>query len=83
MNQNDIKLIKFGNTGTRRFGYWIHFRDRRKLEGRRARKDLIEFFSSCFGNLGTGWQYAKYSSDEYVIKVEDEKCLMIFLLKLK
>jgi hypothetical protein len=83
MNQNDIRLIKFGNAGTKRFGYWIHFRDRRNLAGLKARKSLIKFFDSCFGPLGDKWQYTKTSADEYIVKVEDEKHLMIFLLKLK
>lgn len=83
MTIDDIRLLKYGYVGAKRFGYWVHFRDRRNLTGIKARKSLIKFFDSCFGSLGDKWQYTKTSADEYIIKVEDEKNLLIFLMKLK
>lgn len=83
MTLDDIRLISYGSVKTKRFSYWVKFRDRRNISGQKARRDFINFFNGCFGPLGSKWQYSKYSYDEITLKIEDEKDLLIFLLKLK
>lgn len=81
MTLDDIKIISYNQTTARRFGYWVRIKDYRKLEGRAARKGFIRFLESSLGPLGERWHYTKYSNSTYEIKFDDERDLLIFLLK--
>lgn len=85
MTFDDIKLVSHKDTGAKRFGYWVYFRDRRKQTdqlGQRGRKDLINFFESKLGVLGHRWHYQLADSNGIIIKINEEKDFLFFLLKL-
>jgi hypothetical protein len=81
MKLEDIKILNYKHTGAKKFGYWVNIRDYRKVNGNFARKTFINFLQQTLGPLGVRWQYQRYSHGEYVIKFNDEKDLLIFLLK--
>ena len=81
MTLNDIKIISYNQTTAKRFGYWVRIKDYRKLEGRAARKGFIKFLESSLGPLGERWQYTRYTNGNYEIKFNDERDLLIFLLR--
>lgn len=83
MTLDDIKIISYSNTASKRFSYWVRIRDYRQVDGRYARKSLIKFLESGIGPLGVNWQYSKYDSGLYEIKFNNESDLLIFLLKAK
>ncbi len=83
MTFDDVKLLRHKSTGARRFGYWVHFRDRRPLSqscGVRGRKMMLSFFEKSLGPLGQKWQYQK-NDQEYILKLNDEKDLLFLLLR--
>lgn len=81
MKLEDIKIVNYRHTGARRFGYWVNIRDYRKVDGVYARKTFVKFLENTLGPLGLKWQYQRYDQGNYVIKFNDEKDLLIFLLK--
>jgi hypothetical protein len=84
MNSSDIKVIRHKDTGAKRFGYWIFFKDTRGSQiysGKRGRKDLINFFENSFGTIGEKWSYQKLDIDKFIIKFDQEKDFIFFLLK--
>lgn len=83
MNLDDIKIIAYNRTAARRFGYWVRIRDYRQTSGKRAKRGLIKFLEDSLGPLGERWQYARYENGMYEIKFDDERDLLIFLLKAK
>lgn len=86
MTQDDIKVIKYHRGISRRYGHWILFQDKRpnnETIGSRGRKDLIRYLESVFGPLGVKWNYEKAHDFVYILKLDDEKDLLIFLLKYK
>jgi hypothetical protein len=85
MTYDDIKLIDHKNTGAKQFGFWIKFRGLKSqsiYHGRKGRKDLISFFESKLGPLGSRWQYQKLDQNEFILKINSEKDFLILLLKL-
>jgi hypothetical protein len=83
MTLDDIKIISYNRTTAKRFGYWVRIKDYRKLDNRMARKGFIRFIESSLGPLGERWQYTKYNNGTFEIKFDDERDLLIFLLKAK
>lgn len=86
MTVNDIKVIFYKKLDTKNFSHWVTFRDNRNhrsSKGRKGRLDFIRFFESQFGKLGQRWQYQADFHDIYHIKFNDEKDLLIFLIKFK
>lgn len=83
MTLDDIKIISYNQTTAKRFGYWVRIRDYRPVKGRSARQSLIRFLESSLGPLGEKWQYTRYENGMYEIKFNDERDLLIFLLKAK
>lgn len=84
MTLDDVKLVKHKNTGARRFGYWVQFRDRRQdkeSNGIRGKKNMLNFFAQTLGPLGYKWQYQKFDK-EYIIKLNDERDFLFLLLRL-
>ncbi len=85
MTFDDVKLIKHSDTGARRFGYWVQFRDRRPSSealGVRGRKSMIKFFEESLGPMGQKWQYQKHDS-EYILHLNDQRDLLFLLLRIK
>jgi len=85
MDYDDLKLISHQNTGAKRFGYWIRFRDRRKQinqQGHRGRREMVDFFESRLGGIGTRWHYQRVNQNEIFLKINDERDFLFLLLKL-
>lgn len=83
MTLDDIKIIAYNQTSARRFGYWVRIRDYRQVSGKYARKTFIKFLEQSIGPLGERWNYTRYENGMYEIKFDDERDLLIFLLKAK
>ena len=86
MTQDDIRVIRYHRDISRRFGHWVFFQDKRPTRdtiGVRGRKNLIRYLESVFGPLGLRWNYEKTDQVIYILKLDDEKDLVIFLLKYK
>lgn len=86
MNHDDIRIIKYYKDLTERFGHWIFFQDRRSVldkSGKKGRRRLIQYFETIFGPLGDRWQYSHPSDIEYILKLDSEQDLLLFLLKYK
>ena len=85
MTFDDVKLLKYTSTGAKRFGFWIHFRDRRPVaesNGVRGRKKILKFFEERLGPLGEKWNYQKIDK-EYILKLNSERDLLFLLLRLR
>lgn len=86
MTQDDIRVIRYHRDISRRFGHWVFFQDKRSTRdtiGARGRKNLIRYLESVFGPIGAKWNYEKIDQVIYILKLDDEKDLVIFLLKYK
>lgn len=81
MNIEDIKIVRYVHTQTKKFNFWVEIKDYSKAHGKTARKNLIKFFEQGLGPLGEKWQYACYDPGSFVIKFDNEKDLLLFLLK--
>jgi hypothetical protein len=85
MNIEDVRVIKYHSNLSKRFGHWISILDRRpqyQSLGKKGKKSLISYFESLFGTIGVRWQYSK-SDRGFIIKLDNECDLVIFLLKFK
>ena len=83
MTFDDIKIFWHRSTGARRFGYWIMLRNHSPKYGQAARKEIISFFQAGLGPMGGRWQYQKCSGGDYILKLDDERDFLFFLLKIK
>jgi len=83
MTFDDIKILWHRSTGAQRFGYWIMLRNHSPKKGQAARKGIIAFFQTGLGPMGDRWQYQKCSSGDYILKLNDERDFLFFLLKIK
>lgn len=83
MTLNDIKIIGYKNLSVKRFGYWVEIKNYNRLEGKRGRKEILNFFESFLGPLGIKWQYMKNDDSTFVLKLNDEKDLLLLLLRAK
>lgn len=86
MTFDDVRLIKHQVTGARRFGYWVHFRDQRpssNSNGRRGKLSIINFVESAFGPLGSRWQYQRFDTNNYILKLNNEQDLLMLILRFK
>jgi hypothetical protein len=52
-----------------------------KLSGKKARKSFIKEIETLFGPLGVRWQFQADEKSIYIIKLNDEKDVLLFLLK--
>lgn len=71
------------NVESRRFSFWITFKDLRSSQrqhGKKARKELIKFWTQILGTLGEKWEYSVYSNS-FVIKVNNSHDITLMLLK--
>lgn len=86
MITDDIRVIRYHRGISNRFGHWAFFQDKRPTSdtvGTRGRKNLIRYLESVFGPIGVKWNYQKIDHVRYILKLNDEKDLLIFLLKYK
>lgn len=83
MNSDDFLIINYNSITTKRFGHWVRIRTKKGYEGRRGRKTFINFFEALFGPIGDRWQYQKEDDYFYFLKFDQERDLLIFLLKFK
>lgn len=83
MTFDDVKILWHRSTGARGFGYWIFLRIHSSKHGKALRKGIINFFEQGLGPIGQRWQYQKCSDQEYILKLDNEKDFLFFLLKLK
>ncbi len=83
MTFEDIKILWHRSTGAQRFGYWIMLRNHSPKKGQAARKAIIAFFQAGLGPMGERWQYQKCNDSEYILKLNDERDFLFFLLKIK
>jgi hypothetical protein len=80
----DFKFIRYMNVGSRRFSFWVTFRDlrsSRRQSGQKAKKELIRFWSEILGTLGDRWEYSSYSDNSFIIKLNSAQDVTMMLLK--
>jgi hypothetical protein len=83
MTLEDIKILWHKSTGANRFGYWISIRNNTPKRGIAGRKSAITFFENQLGPMGTKWQYQKCDESTYILKLDDERDFLFFLLRIK
>jgi hypothetical protein len=81
MTFDDIRILTYKSTSAKRFGYWIFIRDNSSKHGKAARKSVMTFFEQGLGPMGERWQYQKYNSCDYILKLNDERDFLFFMLK--
>jgi hypothetical protein len=82
--KDSFRIIKHYSNISKRYGNWIVFMDMRSdvvREGRKGRKLFIKEVEQLFGPLGLRWQFQQSSDYEYILKLDDERDLLFFLLK--
>lgn len=81
---DDFRFIKYVNTETSRFAFWLILQDTRDyIFGAHAKKELIKFFETFLGPLGERWTYARHFGT-VIIKLDREvDATMIMLNKIK
>lgn len=81
MTVDDFKFIRFMNVETSRFSFWVVFKDQRSHNyGKKARKELIDFFTPVLGSLGERWEYSK-DGHTFIIKLNEGIDATMFALK--
>jgi hypothetical protein len=85
MNLEDIRIIKYRILECKRFSHWVWLQDRSSghNSNKTKRKKLRSFIESIIGNLSARWQYQECDNQIYIIKLDSESDLIIFLLKFK
>lgn len=81
MNHGDIKIIWYKDLGCRGFRYWVALRDDRRQSNRNRRKSTIKMLEDALGPLGIKWHYQQ-TDNEIILKLNDEKDFLFFILKL-
>lgn len=80
----DFRFVKYTKVDTRQFSYWLTFLDTRpgnRRYGKRARRELIDFWTYSLGKLGERWEYSAPDGKQFIIKVHNESDITIMLLK--
>jgi hypothetical protein len=83
MTFDDIKILGHKQTTAQRFGHWIFIRNHSSKRGQALRKTVIGFFEQGLGPMGVRWQYQKCTDCDYILKLNDERDFLFFLLKIK
>lgn len=84
MNLDDLRLIKYRSLDCKRFKHWVWIQDRRSgSDNKKKRKILIRYIETILGKLSDRWHYHYSNQNIFIFKLDDEKDLMIFLLKFK
>lgn len=80
MTADEFRFIKYVNTNTSRFSFWLVFKHHTKLTNARARKELISFFTPMLGPLGTKWHYER-NALAFSLKLDSEADAIMMLLR--
>lgn len=83
MNINDITIIGHKKLDVKQFSYWVDFKTFKNIEGKKSRKDFLNFFESFLGPIGVSWHYMKIDHGTFTLKLNHESDLLFFLLKAK
>jgi len=85
MNLDDLTLVKYRTLECKNFSHWVWLQDRSSGNdpNRIKRKKLRKFIGSIVGDLAGRWQYQECDNHIYIIKLDLESDLIIFLLKFK
>ena len=83
MTFDDIKILGHKQTTAQRFGHWIFIRSHSSKRGQALRKTIIKFFEQGLGPIGGRWQYQKCTDSDYILKLDNERDFLFFLLKIK
>jgi hypothetical protein len=85
MTFDDLHLAKYQTLDCKRFKHWVWLQDRSSglISARQKRKNLRKYIESIIGVLTARWQYQECDDHCYIIKLDDERDLVIFLLKFK
>lgn len=83
MTFNDIKILWHKSTSAKKYGFWICIRNYSPKRGQAQRKTMINFFEQGLGPINAKWQYQKISDGDYILKLDNEKDFLFFLLRLK
>lgn len=81
MNWNEFKLIKTTDVNSKRFSFWITFRNRSDLNKKTQRKNLIKYLTECLGPIGSRWEYSHAYDNIFILKLDNEKDFLLVLLK--
>jgi len=82
---DDLNLIKYRTLECKRFSHWVWLQDRSSGHdsGKKKRKQLRVFIESIVGDLTGRWQYQECDHQVYIVKLDLESDLLIFLLKFR
>jgi len=85
MTLDDLNLVKYRTLDCQRFSHWVWLQDRSSGvdSNRLKKKKLRSFIASIIGDLAGRWQYQACDHSIYIIKLDKESDLIIFLLKFK
>lgn len=76
-----IDILWHKDTGAKRFNYWIGLKYYEETSSRNLRKTIIKKLESFLGPVGTKWHY-QLDHYQIILKLNDEKDFLFFLLKL-
>lgn len=83
MTADDLRLVRYMNTETRRFS-WLIFEDKRLWpmnQGHLAKRSLVKFFESQLGPVGNKWQFDYSDAPRVIIKADKDLDVTMMLLK--
>jgi hypothetical protein len=85
MTLDDLNFIKYKTLDCKRFSHWVWLQDRSSgiNSKKKKRKKLRSFIESIIDKLSGRWQYQECDNNVYIIKLDNEKDLLVFLLKFK
>jgi hypothetical protein len=86
VTNDDIKINHYSILKAKRFNHWVTIHDLRSSKngsGKKGRKNFINFFQTILGPLGERWTFQKQDDFLYIIKIDNERDLLFFLLKFK
>jgi hypothetical protein len=85
MNLDDLNLIRYKTLNCKRFSHWVWLQDRSSgiNSNKNKRKKLRIVIESIVGDLTGRWQYQECDHQVYIVKLDLESDLLIFLLKFK
>lgn len=85
MTLDDLNLVKYKTLECRRFAHWVWLQDRSSgtTSNKHKRRTLRQFIESFIGELSGRWQYQECDNNLYIVKLDNQKDLLVFLLKFK
>lgn len=85
MNLDDLRLIRYQTLNCKRFNHWVWLQDRSSgiSSIKYKKKKFRHYIESIIGNLAGRWQYHWCDDNFFIIKLDHEHDLLVFLLKFK